>query len=384
MTFVKLMFAYCIFLIAPLRADTFTDLLNRQSFENLPPDISFMIIDLKYKPGSLKICEFGEGFLSGFVGHSMLYGPGVVHAAVLEFLQSFEKPLIQYTDKIVLERPRVNVMSLDALRVNKHKNIAPSSIAEVDSIAVAYGRKDFFEAYQAAGLLKTGVLAVDYATRPFALHKGYMHMLFQGDKLVEHYRPACQIVKREYRPDLAASIISTIPAQAYVIKPLNSWKGKGIIIVESQDLDAKLKAILPSENTIIDHSVDYWGSTAAGYFIIESLEHSINLKRGKDFFDPTMRVILGLSYDNGEVGMTILGAYWKMPKVSIHSRRSVLADRYISHILPKDKRSSARVSPAILTGVERELKQFMPHVYKKMIMISHQPELLSLLRVYDC
>jgi hypothetical protein len=348
---------------------------------DLPPDVSFMIIDLKYKPGAIKVCEFGLGFLSGFVGHEMIYGRGSIYKALWPFLNSLQKPIHHFSSKI---QDSSRVHRYDTVHYfakyrdqSKYKNI--SKFHDVNALAIGYGNKAFFDTYEDVNAFSAGVLAIDYAVRPFALHKGNMHQLFKGDPILEKYRPGCMILKREYQPTLAASIIQEIPADAYVIKPINAWKGSGIFIVNSDELDAKLVEILPSDGLPIKTADQHWARTKNSYFIVETLEHSIPVQRGTHFYDPTMRVALGMKHDQGVVDMVILGAYWKMPKASVDSQAS-LEDRYVSHIIPQDRRSSARVGKDIFLSLKLELSAFMPEVYKKMIALTHDKKKLKDLR----
>lgn len=372
MRFVKArMLLFCIVAWKGSDALSFADVDVTKQY---PPDVSFMVIDLKYQPGSLKICEFGEGFLSGFIGHEMIYGKGKVLQALWPFLKSFQKPCIYFADKRSIGALGDKIQPINRLSNLSKTRDAKYSLSDIDAIAVGFGKKTFFDSYEHNGALDTGLLAVDYATRKFALHKGYMHKLFEGDPLVERYRPQCKIIKREYSPDLALSILIAIPADEYVIKPLNAWKGDGIVMVNAAELDAKLQQILPCDGRTVDVAQGYWAKTRASHFIIETLEHSILVSINKKQYDPTMRVILGLSYDGGVVGMELLGAYWKMPTTAVGAK-ATLEDKYVSHIIATNKQSSALVTPEVLRGVEHELWQFIPHVYKKMVAITHDKEL---------
>jgi len=64
-----------------------------QNKQALPDDISFCIVDLKYKKPHLKICEFGQGVFSGFMGHSKLFGQGEIWKNLWPFLSSFKVPV---------------------------------------------------------------------------------------------------------------------------------------------------------------------------------------------------------------------------------------------------------------------------------------------------
>jgi len=359
-----------------------------------PPDVAFMILDLKYRPGALKVCEFGQGVLSGFVGHDMLYGPGAVYERLWEFLTSLRLPILMVRPSCRTEHSLFNDSGCKHLDIGRFARKVdqciptfasvfpdpvkselagiPKRLAEAKALAVPCRFGDFLKAYDAIGGFATGMIALDYVARQFTLNKGLTHALFANDPVVERYRPKALILPRSYRPTMAEEIQSQLGADAYVIKPLNAWRGEGILMATKHELDKVLKhALMPGQGRY-----DHWARTRNSNFIVEVLEHSMPIMVHQRPYDPTMRVILGLAYDAGQVTMRILGAYWKMPH---HPSTSIasLEERYVSHIVPGNAFSSAVVAPAILAKVEQEISQFMPYVYRKMIALKHEKKLLN-------
>ncbi len=345
--------------------------------KNYPCDISFMIVDLKYDVGRLKVCEFGMGCLSGFVGHERLYGAGKIWEGWWSFVHTFGKPLIfvarsgptrsfqelsvphkdKKKDKMALQKmftlPGIRVATLQdglkALSLTKHYGEG------FQAIAMKTEPRELFEQYAALGEGETGVIAVDYATSSFALNKLYMHTLFVNDPAVARYRPQCRLLYKNNVVQDLETINAIMPADAYVIKPINAWKGEDIQMSLACDLVETSKNILWKNRTCM---------------FIESLEHSMPIIVDAKPYDATMRVALGLAYDQGNVTMKVLGAYWKLPVEPLTEQVSLLGS-FLSRICKGGRTSSAIVDSKTLAGVSYQLAQFMPHVYKKMVALKH-------------
>ena len=59
----------------------------------LPDDISFGVADMKYDGRQVKICEFGDGAFSAFVGYDLLYGTGAMWKKFWKYLKRFHAPI---------------------------------------------------------------------------------------------------------------------------------------------------------------------------------------------------------------------------------------------------------------------------------------------------
>lgn len=379
---------------------------TQQTIQSYPPDISFCIVDLKYNKPRLKICEFGEGVVSGFYGYQRLYGQGKIWTAFWEYLEKFKRPIF-YVD------PQHNTYaagierSLSRLRVlggNMYKTVPELKESdkflralqnEQSPILVSCRQHKFFKDYKAVTQAYPNAILLDNATRPFVLNKFMTHLLFMNDPEIEHYRPGCKIIPSQYTTTMASEIINEIPAERYVIKPMNAFHGKGIIFVEQKDLDQALKSILcPSvfaEATTrqVTHNpaIKYWQHNPKPYLLVESYETSQPVCNGNKSYDATMRVAFGISYDpdsihpsspgthrERDISITFFGAYWKLPKKAINEPGS-LSERYQSHI-QMGTNCSAKVDSKTLNEVEKILRKLLPKVYIKMIAARHDPEII--------
>ena len=361
---------------------------NPKKSQYYPPDISFCIVDLKYKKPHLKICELGQGTISGFHGYHRLYRIGDIWDEFWNFLAQFSDAIfyINYQQSFdssipikslatfynrhgtmcqTVKQLKSNPRFINALKNKTHPIIvAPLNYQEFKDCCIPTSR------YHNAILL-------DNATRPFVLNKLLTHLLFMHDPSIRHYRPLCKIFPTSYSPTMAQETITDIPSSEYVIKPINAYKGKGLIFVPQQELDQTLKSILcPQLDTNVTFSTnhEYWHHHPKPYFLIESRESSQLIKVAEQPYDATMRVAFGVAYHQGIIDLTFFGAYWKLPKKSIHELGS-LAERYQSHI-EIGSSCSTKVNDVTYNEVKKILTTILPKIYLKMLAARHDPTLI--------
>lgn len=357
------------------------------------PDVSFCIVDLKYNKGTLKICELGQGAVSGFIGHQRLYGRNKIWVALWDFLTSFNCPIFYLggaqsggKQKALTKLQQhggifvPSIENFDNIMQNIHhsptdnvcRTIPTSSgILVMKNPHALVKNRDFFNKKY------PDLILLDQATRPFVLNKLLTHLLFMNDTDLACYRPQCMILPTHHSPDLARRILSTIPSNKYVIKPINGFKGKGICFVTKKSLNPTLKEILQTKSST-KAPYAFWKKYKNPYFLVESLESSQHISIGNKTYDPTMRVAFGIAYNAGQITIKFFGAYWKLPEKPISSNYS-LEDRYKSHIIP-NRRSSAKVDPKTYQEVTNLLSKFLPKVYLKMLAAYHTPGLLPELK----
>jgi hypothetical protein len=225
------------------------------------------------------------------------------------------------------------------------------------------------------------ILVMNAASAPFVNNKYTTAVLFAGDEELQNFRPRSLLCKKSYSPDLAASIQRKIPAKRYVIKPLDAFKGCGVIMVEADQLDVILRTILtrsqamPKDFTVhyngysyTDRTYSYWRDYRLPHFIVEEFcESKILIHEGKSY-DPTMRVVFVLRYFNQAVQLDYLAAYWKLPLKSLDEVGS-LTEKYKSvGIIPLD------TSPEEREVVYGQLDKLLLPLYHKMIRAINNKE----------
>ena len=326
----------------------------------------------------------------------MLHGPGKIWGNLWHFLASFNKPIF-FIDPSIKGAPTLDdhynlgelmaynqhaiIRSTIDLIMHRCWRTAPNRQSydnRLDSITAILSSNNPKNIYSPAiaHIIKSkcpGALFIDDATRGVVLNKALTHLLFANDPEIQHFRPAALLLKKKYTPTLAQEIIKKIPATAYVIKPIDAWKGDGILMVRPHELDKYLSAMLNNPGTPgnpLAYTVSYWAHDHSRYFLVERLESSEPIKVKNKIYDATMRVAVGLAYDAGNVKVVFLGAYWKLPDKPVTAEGS-LVSRFKSHISADRLICSAAVRPITYIKVQKYLNQLLPPIYRKMVALHH-------------
>jgi len=377
-----------------------------------PADISFLIADLKLLPdGSIKILEFGRGMHSGFEGYEALYGENGIMSQFWDRLAALGLP-IRYTisvmtlgfggEQFVHDRA---VRKLDRLPGSKCTLFA-SFLHELETGAFGAKKPDFdprdLSTY--SGILVYGgseygddeileimkaypwILVIDGRANTVDLYAGdkfLTNTLFEGD--LARYRPGWKMFPKQYRRDLADSIRRDMPAQRYVIKPLEASRGRGVLVVESDALDDVLKKILTRDNAaekarvkmeefrIVDGEDDpyeYWVIDKNPVFLIETCEASKPVRANGEQYDGTMRMVFTLTRNKGDTSIDFIDAYWKLPSRPLGqgpSRDSVVSKIHREEDADLGAPISAPVSNRDKAIVEEQLKGIIPGIYQRII-----------------
>lgn len=380
--------------------------------------ISYLIADLKLtKEGRVKILEFGDGIGSDFEGYDAVNeGRGLMMSLFWNYLSSLNLPVwyvvddmsvalgseyfVQHRATGVLESIRDGhfvpsirfVADLKKGRIGKRKaNFNPRDLSTYSAILL-------FTVSHQYTYDQMKVILRDYpwiiwlnssgAVGFYVQDKFLTNTLFDT-KLAEH-RPGWKMLIKQYRSDLSAEIMRDLPAERYVIKPLDANRGRGILVVDKEALDAVLKRILNTDNEkaakeiqleqvrVLDGENDpfeYWLIDRNPAFLIETCETSkpVNV-RGKQF-DGTLRMAFCLRYSQGAITVDFLDGYWKLPVAPIG--QGDLQDSVISKIhrekgdaMLDAENISAKVSDEDKITVMGQLKDILPQIFTKMLSVS--------------
>jgi len=352
------------------------------------PDISMIIADLKYTNGVIKILEFGEGTKSCFKGYNKLYGTGKIWRKFWHKLHEYGLP-IWYVGRPPTSEEQQKTLAYETLvskggmfcanlvelqnqlifKALKHKAIRNKgqAISDYNGIIIFKrfrGQKDQIQSFKKK---HPNFIYIDHAVKPFVNNKYNTSQVFQQTNL-NTFRPTWKVYPKQYSSTLAKKIINDLGSQTVVIKPLNSANGWGVIIVTHDQLDEILDLIINRPHILKNHpdrTFKQWSRDPNKNFLVECYEPSnIITIEGKDY-DPTMRVIFALEYDNQKISITWLGSYWKLPEISL-SEEGTLTKKHKSKI-NKERTSSAIVNSHDYCMVKTHFNQIMPTLYTHML-----------------
>ena len=350
--------------------------------EKLPHDISFCIADLKYNYPTIKICEFGQATRSKFKGYEQLFGEGKIWSLFWHYLAHLNLASIFVEDKYNTRNKQwQQEMALtEFMRYGGHVT-TPSIFFHHVFGSIKNTRKrinspqsniiiypHFSPTIGKCFLLQKNNLScfLDFATEPYVNNKYATHKIMCECSL-HHYRPTCFLSSKYYTHTLAAKIQSTMPAEKYVIKPLNAAKGLGVIIINHTELDRTLKKLFAKKSAVQpkDPLFSYWKKDRNTLFLVEEYVASKAITIDNLTYDPTMRIIFALRHQNGRIFVDFCDGYWKLP-IKALNENGTLTEKHKSNINPH-RSCSAKIDPDDFNYVKSILRPILANAYLTML-----------------
>lgn len=348
-------------------------------------DLSLLTIDLKYNDeDGVKICEIQQGLNSELKGVSYLWGANFSVATLLaERVSRYGLPVwysksgisSYYLTVFKKQKMWCGVKSLTSLLRNRKflkncKGDASSKrkISDYSAIVLALYREIDREALdQMDEVLVLNRTFLEAFGDHFFTDKMTMHQLYQKNSSLLSLRPQTAFYTKFYSTELIAEILNTFSQNRLVIKPRCGFQGRGVLIIDREELDHVLQSILLSPEklkALPDSSWSHWASDTEEEFLVEEYIPSLSLKApllGKGDYDGTMRVIVFLSHENGTTTADFLCAFWKLPKASLQEK-CTLTEKHKS-FSGSDKHYSA-VSDEVLEKVYEQLRPALMDMYE--------------------
>lgn len=333
--------------------------------EELPTSICFMVADLKYShEHGVKICEIQDGIRSYFDSDSFLYGEyGTIIPNLCSALDRLDikiwtlphlfaawqaKELLIHEEKWILKNS-INGILYDP---EFHKSNFPTAIFVTKS--QIRDLKKFKNRYPE-------ILVIDAPLYPHWQDK------FKVSELLT-LKPHYKLYKKQYHKELANQILQEIPCSRYVIKPRGGYCGKGVIILEAEDLDVTLKYILKRNATLKnnpDNSYSYWYNDPHDSFIVEQFFASDPIQvshLNNQTYQPTMRIAFLMTSDKDCIETHFLGNYWLTPEKSLEEEGSLNEKHKTALLIER----CCLCKPEITEQVQQELSKAFPLFYKKL------------------
>ena len=198
---------------------------------------------------------------------------------------------------------------------------------------------------------------------------------------LEDYRPRWKAYNKLYSPALAMQIRRDLGSNFIVIKPINSGRSNGIIMVHRNQLDPTLQKLFGSQTTTTNHTQkdslnhrpknpklsEYWQNDTNDFFLAESMEESKTIVHEGNPYDPTMRVVFILCHSAGKISTTILGGYWKIPPKPLSDSTASLTEQHKTVSMHNDY-TAIKVAPEDFDQVKSILYKILPRIYEGMLL----------------
>ena len=360
--------------------------------KNLPRDMSFCIADVKYQnavPGRdavLKIVEFGEGGRSKFKGHDVLFGQGTIWSFFWNHVAQYQVPvwLIGMPD----DQDLAKEMNLDLFTKIGGKT-APTltNMKEqvLANIKQQYGQitDELCRQYSGIVLIKKGrpvltvkamkeifpnLVFIGEVSNKYVNNKYRTSLLFMSEEL-KKYRPLCKSCSVEYDPALAQQLIEEFGCDIFVVKPINSSRGRGILMVAKEDLDTAFKILLQDKQALAQSDLveeyTYWATYQSPNFLVEQYEPSKPIMIDNQPYDATMRLVFTIDCCDNNLFIKVFDGYWKLPAFPLTADCS-LTDKHKSHVIP-GLLSSAKIDQEDMDAAKVMLEDVLRKIYWQML-----------------
>ena len=160
-----------------------------------------------------------------------------------------------------------------------------------------------------------------------------------------------------------------------VIKPLDSRQSRGVNIIEKKDLDERLKLILHDFDGIPEEehrSLSHWKNDTSDGFIVEEFATSHLIVRDEKHYQPTMRLVFGLTNNNGVISLTVFGGFWKIPMKSVDDENASLIEKHVTIPFQGPFYAGIPISQEDMTQAKESLTHVLPQLYLNMLKIQKE------------
>lgn len=302
----------------------------------IPVDISFIVIDLKYNSRQgVKICEIQPGNVSEIYTINAPMTPKMDYYYAKDgiFVDLFHSYLSTHFNRFWLTPASFDpILASKLLKKGWHysnelnystnhtllKNIPenPSSLSHYTGLL--YGRNLPYFYFKKR---YPSLLLMDAAISPFANNKLAISKFLCADPESRKLKPKWNHYKKGFSQKLVDEIIKDLESEIYVIKPISSYKGCGVIIIGKTELQSTLESIFGTDSKDNpDKSYSFWALNRNEDFIVEEFVESdpvAAFRHQNRLFDGTMCLELFLIFNENKIDLHFLGGYWKLPIKSL-------------------------------------------------------------------
>jgi len=382
---------------------------KKAASEKFNAEISFLFADLKYRQGSLKVCEFGGA--NGAGPHEQLtelqfykkslYMNAPYWPFLWLYLSKLNKPVWYLGQDPNIFKEKYDRFSADIIHWDLYLKLNGNYVESIEALEnnIMFKRAiksnlnfqaDDLGTYRGIIILRNThkknrelaaeitkkypwMLIVGKETSKYTISKIAGSRLFRG-RLLKQYKPRWGKYPVEYDSTLAAKIMSDVAADMFVIKPTNSMRGRGIVLASAKNLDAILREMFVNtgagklSESECPVTFGYWKAPSSrSTFMVEEFCPSKTITVRGRFYDPTMRLFFIVRQSKGCVYVTVLGGYWKIPEKPLNDKQATLTQRHITIAGFDDWLTGITIDKNDLYDVRKILKNILPEVYLNML-----------------
>lgn len=352
--------------------------------QKYPVDVSFLVADLKYsEENGVKFCEIQHAIYSTFFGDRYSYGnDGNIAPHFVKTIEQLPGPYWTYLNHFAdfglinsiknqnwsIRENFDEIKSDPIFKANSKKS--PEDPFDISTYhGLVYLPQYEIKNIEAFRSEHPGIIVMDAATWDVWYDKYKMSALFDQNGELSQFKPRWKLYPKKYKKKLAKTIIEDLKCDRFVIKPRSEYKGKGVIIVEKNDLDKTLKHILTKNSALKNDKepcVQYWYENASDSFIVEQFVSSdpvVVEHLGGKLYEPTIRVAFLLIHNNNSIHVEFCGGYLRVPSIAL-GEPGTLSEQF------KDVGEEPyfdKIDPVVYEKIKDELRLALPLLYEQML-----------------
>ena len=360
----------------------------------LKPDIMFACADIKYKDGSLKVCELGDGIYMSFRTAQVTLNDHVQDAVspywgiFWHYLAQFNLPLWHVDDLGAHHAMAMNVfaklggkhvsslkdLQADTLfqKLSKRQSKKITQLNDYKGIIVYRAKQDNHRDNDTVKAFKRNFpdfLWVNLTARDYVKRKDNTYKLFADAKL-DDFIPRFNIYPTTYSSSLVQQINHDFPnSNRLIIKPVYSSLAMGVNLIDKKDLDSFLKLILKDYQTINPREhrrLAFWRHHPKTFFVSEYVP-SKTIYKDDTPRDPTMRVVFMMHHDQGTIHCTVIAGFWKIPVYALDDANRTLTDKHITIAHSGAYYSGILADKKDWAEIKGALEAMLPKLYQTML-----------------
>jgi hypothetical protein len=360
----------------------------------LPADISFACADIKYKDGSLKFCECGDGIYMSLRTAQVTLN-NHVQRAVAPYWGIFWHYLAQFNMPIWLvgDGSQENALAIRTLKILGGQYVKNLSQLRRNQLFDTLCTKNFaqhsaIQHYHGIIVFRSGsergrdgkaikdfkrkhpeFIYVNNIARPYIIRKDNTNNLF-FDAHLNHLIPEFNTYSSTYSPELTRQIFNDFDAQWLIIKPVFSSLAFGVNLIDKNNIDDFLKLILSNKNEISRNTprgLSYWRRNSPSHFFVSAYAPSKTIYKDNLPYDPTMRIVFMMSHNNGTLNITVIAGFWKIPLQSLAGKEGSLTDKHVTIAHSGAYYTGILIDPKDWRNIKEILDTNLPMLYQTML-----------------
>jgi hypothetical protein len=155
----------------------------------------------------------------------------------------------------------------------------------------------------------------------------------------------------------------------FIIKPLGKYRSFGVGVVPAQYLNQYLNHMFGT-TPLAEHeekSIGYWRKNNDTHFMVNEFIESQPIVHNNKTYDPTMRIVLLMSHEAGNISVNVIGGCWKVPPCGINDEQATITQRHVTDPEYHETDDGVLIAPDDLAMMKKVVAPVFAQAYKIML-----------------